>query len=92
MKKVNVKVKTIVWAFLLIASLIVFGITIAVIVNTNYILSISDYAIIDDSLILQAKTEQSFAIGFLALSIVIFFISTYITYAGIKSWSYNAIL
>ncbi|VEU77909.1 hypothetical protein [Mycoplasmopsis columbinasalis] len=93
MNKVNIKAKTVIWIGAAVIALLVIILSSIIIHNTSFILNeLNSVATIDFEFIRQAHTERSFSIGLLVFSILIFSIGSYIGYAGIKSWNYNAIL
>ncbi|KKB26926.1 hypothetical protein MM26B8_01400 [Mycoplasmopsis meleagridis] len=93
MKKANVKTKTIIWLILLIIAIIVLCLTSVVIVNAEYIIDANlNYVQLGSDVVLDAQVERSYAIGAVALSIVVILMGSYICYSGFKSWKYNAVL
>ncbi|WP_029513589.1 hypothetical protein [Mycoplasmopsis primatum] len=92
MKKVNIHSKTIIWGFLAIAALACLIYCSIIINNAKFILHVNKYVEIDTSLLQEARYQMSYAIAGIAISIVLIGIGSYITYAGIKSWNYKAIL
>ncbi|WP_029512720.1 hypothetical protein [Mycoplasmopsis iners] len=93
MKKANIKTKTIFWLILLIAAIIALILCSIIISNAEFILRVyRDYAVLPQEMLSNARVERSYAIGGVALSIVIILMGSYICYAGFKSWNYNAIL
>lgn len=92
MKKANIKTKVIFWITLTTIALIVLILCSIIVHNASLIIETRKYMEFAFEIVNRANIEKSYAIGGLALSIVVILMGSYISYAGIKSWNYNAIL
>lgn len=90
MKKIKLKGKTIFWLILTIISLIILIISSIWIHNIKIVFEASKYVELT-SLNNRAKLERGYAIAFIFLSSIVILMGSYISYAGIKSWKYEAI-
>lgn len=90
MKKANIKTKTIIWLILAIIAFILLIIFAVVLHNTIQVLKLSEFISFDKDYLHEAMSQYSFAIAIITFSSIIILIGTYISYAGFKSWKYNA--
>ncbi|WP_027120666.1 hypothetical protein [Mycoplasmopsis lipofaciens] len=92
MKKANIKVKTVVWAIATVISIIILILGSILVHNALFVLEVSKKADLNFKLINDAYTKLSYGIGIIFFSIIACLVGGYISYAGIRSWNYNAIL
>ncbi|MEA4115366.1 hypothetical protein VBM87_01020 [Mycoplasma sp. 744] len=93
MNKANIKFKTIFWFILVIIAIVVLILCSIIIKNSNYIIEANrEFVILETAYVSSARVQISYSIGGIAFSTVIILMGSYISYAGFKSWSYNAIL
>ncbi|TQF45262.1 hypothetical protein BA179_01180 [Mycoplasmopsis bovis] len=92
MKKVKIKSLTIVWSILALLALVCIIYCSIIIHNALFIIDIKNYVALDVNVVAQARYQMSYSIAGVAVSIIILSIGVFITYAGIKSWNYKAIL
>lgn len=91
MKKANLKTATVVWIILTIVAAVCIIISSIWMVNATRVIEAGKFIDFD----LQGREalkEKAYSIALLCFSVVIFLMGTYITYVGLKSWKYNAIL
>lgn len=91
MKKLNIRPKVILWMIFLFCGIVGIILCSIIIHNSKYVIATSKIITIPTSYVNQALYEQAISIGLLVLSIIVTIIGSYITYAGIKSWKYNAV-
>ncbi|MGP1451216.1 MAG: hypothetical protein ACTTJO_00360 [Metamycoplasmataceae bacterium] len=91
MKKANLKTKTVIWLIITIVSLAIIILSSIWIANCRFVIKATDYVYLDEYKS-SALAEMAYAISFLIFSVVTASMGTFISYAGIKSWKYNAVL
>ncbi|MBZ4195128.1 hypothetical protein [Mycoplasma tauri] len=92
MKKVNIRSKTICWAFLGIIAIGILIYSSIVVHNSLKILELAKWSDLNPLYLDNANYQMSYAIAGITISIIVVFISSFVTYAGIKSWNYKAVL
>lgn len=90
MKKINVKVKTIIWLILLIVAVISLILCSITIHNGMQLKNAMTVVQLDEKIQKEVNTVVSYCWGFVFLSIIIILMGSYIVFAGFKSWNYLA--
>ncbi len=90
MKKINVKVKTIIWLILLIVAVISLILCSITIHNGMQLKNAMTVVQLDEKIQKEVNTVVSYCWGFTFLSIIIILMGSYIVFAGFKSWNYQA--
>lgn len=89
MKKINVKVKTIIWLILLIVAVISLILCSITIHNGMQLKNAMTVVQLDEKIQKEVNTVVSYCWGFAFLSIIIILMGSYIVFAGFKSWNYQ---
>ncbi|VEU75475.1 Uncharacterised protein [Mycoplasmopsis maculosa] len=91
MKKVNIKVQTVIWTIVVAIALFLICICSFLIYKSNSVLYIKSVSI-EESLKTAYQVYKAYSIGILLFSIILFIIGSAISYLGFRSWTYNATL
>lgn len=84
----NYKVKIIIWSVVLVVSIIAIILLSISIQNLKSTMDLFDAVILDEKIQNTYKLIRAYCIGGLAFALILFVLSSIITYAGFKSWRY----